>query len=345
VAVKISQILGKIDGLADTKIRITEGRPEYRFIVDKNKAAILGLTVKEVAEEIHAKVRGLRASAFRTEGREIEIVCRVDEKFRKNKKDIQRISVFTKNKDMVYVEQVTNYQPGLGPSEIWRNNKSRMIQVSASVTKMSLGGAMEKVREGLKDFEFPKDYYYEFGGNFAKMQENQRQLIIAFGMSILLIYMLLASLFESYVQPLIILAAVPYALIGAIWFIHLMHQPITMGTLIGAMVLGGLATSNSILLIMMVNSLVEKGYSPYKALFRATELRTRPIIMTATCAIGGLLPMAIAKGGSSALFAPLAATVIGGICTATPCTLLLVPGIYAMIEDIKKIGRNAEPEL
>lgn len=345
IAVKISQILGKIDGLVDIKIRITEGRPEYRFVVDKNKAASLGVTVKEIAEEIHAKVRGLRASAFRTEGREIEIVCRVDEKFRKNKKDIQRLSLFNKNKDLLYVEQLTNYQPGIGPSEIWRNNKSRMIQVSASVTKMSIGAAMEKVREALKDFEFPKDYYYEFGGNFAKMQENQRQLFIAFGMSILLIYMLLASLFESYIQPLIILAAVPYALIGAIWFIHLMHQPITMGTLIGAMVLGGLATSNSILLIMMVNTLIGQGYGLHKALFRAAELRTRPIIMTAACAIGGLLPMAIAKGGSSALWAPLATTVIGGICSATPCTLLLVPGIYAIVEDIRKLRKGTDMDL
>ncbi|HRZ86249.1 MAG TPA: efflux RND transporter permease subunit [bacterium] len=340
VAVKISQIMGKIEGLADTKIRMTEGRPEYRFIVDKNKAATLGLTVKEIADEIHAKVRGLRATAFRTEGREIEILCRLDEKFRKNKKDIERISVFNKAKEMIYVEQVTNFAPGLGPSEIYRNNKSRMIGVTANVTKISLATAMLRVREALKDFEFPKDYYYEFGGNYAKMQENQKQLILAFAMSILLIYMLLASLFESYVQPLIILAAIPYAMIGAIWFIHLMHQPITMGTLIGAMVLGGIATSNSILLIVMVNSLISQGYSLNKALLVAGESRTRPIIMTASCAMGGLLPMAIAKGGSSALWAPLACTVIGGIFTATPCTLLLVPGIYAMVEDIKKLGKK-----
>ncbi|MDP8263514.1 MAG: efflux RND transporter permease subunit [Candidatus Ancaeobacter aquaticus] len=345
LAIKISKEAGNIKGLVDTKIRITEGRPEYRFYVDKDAAALAGLTTRDIAEEIHAKIRGLRATAFRTEGREIEIIVRDDEKYRKNKKDIQRFAVFNKNKNMFYVDQVTRYEPGLGPSEIWRNNKSRMIQVSATVTNMTIGTAMEKVSEKLKDFEFPKDFYWEFGGNYAKMQENQKQLFVVFLLSVLLIYMILASLFESYIQPFIILTAVPLALIGAIAGLLMTQKPVTMGVLVGAIMLAGIVASNAIILISKINQLMASGCNLYKALISAGESRLRPIIMTAASTVIALFPMAVGRGGSSALWAPLAITVMGGLITSTFLTLLIIPGIYSMIEDIKKIKARPDEEL
>ncbi len=336
LASQIAKKFNSVDGLADTKIRITEGRPEYRLVVNKDKAALFGLTVKDIADEIHGKVRGLRASAFHTEGREVEIVARLDEPYRKNLQDILRLSVFNKAKDLIYIDQVVDYEPGLGPSEIWRNDKSRMIQVSSNVTcKLTMGGAIEKAREALKDIKFPREYYYEFGGNYEMMQKSQRQLYAAFLVAILLIYMVLASLFESYIQPMIILASVPLALIGDITALYVTGKPITMGVMVGAIMLAGIVASNAILLIGKVNQLREQNVSLFRSLLVAGGNRIRPILMTATCTELGLLPMALSRGGSSTLWSPLAMTVIGGLISGTILTLLVIPSIYCIVEDIR----------
>lgn len=337
LASQIAQKLNAVKGLADTKIRITEGRPEYRLVVNKDKAALFGLSVKDIADEIHGKVRGLRASAFRTEGREVEIIVRVDEQFRKNLRDILRLSVFNKAKELIYVDQVVDYEPGLGPSEIWRTDKSRMIQVSSTITKLTMGAAVEAARVALKDIKFPKEYYYQVGGNYEKMQESERQMYLAFLISILLIYMLLASLFESYVQPLIILTSVPLALIGAIVALFLTGKPITMGVMVGAIMLAGIVASNAILLIGRVNQLRERKMSLDRSLVTAGCNRLRPILMTAACTELGLLPMGLSRGGSAALWSPLAMTVIGGLLTGTVLTLLIIPGIYRIVEDIRTL--------
>ncbi len=335
LASQIAKQLNGVKGLADTKIRITEGRPEYRLVVNKEKAAMFGLTVKDIADEIHGKVRGLRASGFHTEGREVEIIVRLDEQYRKNLKDILHLSVFNKAKELIYIDQVVDYEPGLGPSEIWRSDKSRMIQVSANITKLTMEQAFEQGREALKDIKFPKEYYYEFGGNYEKMQESQRQLYVAFLVSILLIYMVLASLFESYVQPVIILTSVPLALIGAIFALFLTGKPITMGVMVGAIMLAGIVASNAILLIGKVNQLVDEKVPLDKALVDAGCSRIRPILMTAACTELGLLPMGLSRGGSAALWSPLAMTVIGGLVSGTLLTLLIIPGIYRIVEDIR----------
>ncbi len=337
LAGEIAKKLNGVEGLADTKIRVTEGRPEYRLVVNKDKAALFGLTVKDIADEIHAKVRGLRASAFHTEGREVEIVVRLDERYRKNLNDILHLSVFNRNKDMVYVDQVVDYEPGLGPSEIWRNDKSRMIQVSSSVSKISMEQAIAKVREALKDIEFPQEYYYQFGGNYEKMQQSQKQLMLAFVVSILLIYMVLASLFESYIQPVIILTSVPLALIGAILALFLTGKPITMGVMVGAIMLAGIVASNAILLLVKVNQLLEKKMSMKRSLVAAGCNRIRPILMTASCTELGLLPMALSHGGGANLWSPLAMTVVGGLITGTLLTLLILPGIYHTVQDIRTL--------
>ncbi len=340
LAGQIAQKLNGVKGLADTKIRITEGRPEYRLVVNKEKAALFGLTVKDIADEIHGKVRGLRASGFHTEGREVEIVIRLDEQFRKNLKDILHISVFNKAKELIYVDQVVDYKPGLGPSEIWRNDKSRMIQVSSSVTKLTMGQAIEKTKEALKEIKFPKEYYYETGGNYEKLQQSQRQMYMAFLISVLLIYMVLASLFESYTQPLIILTSVPLALIGAILALYLTHKPITMGVMVGAIMLAGIVASNAILLIGKINQLREQKVRLNRSLVTAACSRIRPILMTATCTELGLLPMGLSRGGSAALWSPLAMTVIGGLLSGTLLTLLIIPGIYAIAEDIRSLPQR-----
>jgi len=337
LAYSIAEKIGNVKGLTDTKIRITEGRPEMRIHPDKKKIALLGFSFKDVADILHAQMRGLRATAFRHEAREIETLGRLDEKYRKNVKDLRRLSLVTPMKKVIFLEQVAEFKPGLGPSEIWRQNKSRMIQVSANVERIPMDVAIEKSVEVLKTVEFPKDYFYEFGGNYRKNQENRQQLTVALFLTIVLVYMVLACFFESYYQPFIIMITVPLAMIGAIYGLDFMNKSISMGVLIGGIMLIGIVVNNAIMLVDHVNQLQKRGYAIMRALIQGGRDRLRPIMMTAMTTILGFLPTAMDKSEGANLWAPLAITVIGGLASSTILTLFVIPSVYMIFEDVKGI--------
>lgn len=337
LAYTIAEKVGNVKGLTDTKIRITEGRPEMRIVPDKKRLALFGFTTKDVADVLHAQLRGLRATEYHTEAREIETIARLDEKYRKNLKDLRKLTAVTPFNKVVFMDQICEFKPGLGPSEIWRQNKSRMIQVSATVGKIPMGMAMEKIAENLKTVDFPKEYYWEFGGNYRKNQESRQQLTVALFVTVLLVYMVLACLFESYYQPFIIMLTVPLALIGSIYALDYMNKDISMGVLIGAIMLIGIVVNNSIMLVSRVNALLESGFSLLRAVVQTGTDRLRPIMMTTLCNILGFLPTALDKSEGANLWAPLAITVIGGLASSTILTLFVVPSIYLMFEDVKGI--------
>lgn len=337
LAYSIAEKVGNIKGLEDTKIRITEGRPEMRIHPDKKKIAMFGFSLKDVADVLHAQMRGLRATAFHHEAREIETLGRLDEKWRKNVKDLRRLSFVTPSKKVIFLDQIADLRPGLGPSEIWRQNKSRMIQVSATVDRIPMNIAIEKVAEALKEVEFPKDYYWEFGGSYRKNQENRQQLTVALLLTVVLVYMVLACFFESYYQPFIIMITVPLALIGAIYALDSTGKSISMGVLIGAIMLIGIVVNNAIMLVDHINVLTEKGYGVMRALIQGGRDRLRPIMMTALTTILGFLPTAMDTSEGANLWAPLAITVIGGLSSSTILTLFVIPSVYMLFEDVKQI--------
>ncbi len=234
------------------------------------------------------------------------------------------------------MEQVAEFKLDLGPSEIWRKNKSRMVQVSANTGGMALGTVVDKIRERLKDLEFPKDYFYRFGGNYDKMVENQRQLTFALILTLILVFMVLASLFESYLQPLIIMASVPLAAIGIVAALTLTHKPVGIGVLIGVIMLAGIVVNNAIILVDRINRFRREENKPtHQAVISACEDRLRPILMTSSTTVLGLLPMALDRSEAANLWSPLAIAVIGGLLSSTVMTLFIVPSIYLLFEDIK----------
>ncbi len=277
------------------------------------------------------------------EAKEIETIVRLEEKFRRTFKDLRRISMVTPDGEQIYLSQLADFKFDLGPSEIWRKNKSRMVQVSANTGGTPLGTAAEKVKQALYDFKFPKDYFWQFGGNYDKMIRNQKELSFALILSLVLVYMILASLFESFRQPFIILFTVPLAAIGAIAALRISDKPVGTGVLIGAIMLGGIVVNNAIILIDRINSLRRKGGALYSgkggvrdAVIGACCDRLRPILMTSMTTILGLLPMALDKSESSNLWAPLAITVIGGLSISTVLTLFVIPGVYLVFEDLPR---------
>lgn len=340
LAVSIANRLESMPGLADVRIRMKEGRPEMRFQVDKLKAAQMNLNVKTLAEEVNTQMRGVIATNFHTEGEEVETIVRLQESFRKNLDDVYKLTVTAPNGDPIYLNQVGNFAPGLGPSEIWRKNKSRMIQVSASVST-DLGSAVGKVRATLYGMEFPKGYYYRFGGNFEKMQDSSRELTMAVVLTVVLIYMVLAAFFESYTQPLIIMISVLMAIIGIVAALYLSGKPKSVGVFIGMLMLTGMVVNPAIILVDKINQLSDLGIKRYKAILSASQSRLRPIFMTVATTILGLLPMAFDRSESSNLWAPLAITVVGGLISSTILTLFFIPSIYLVFSDVNRWYRIA----
>ncbi len=340
IAISMATRLGTIKGFTDTKIRMREGRPELGLRIDRKKAALFGMTVTDVADTIHAQMRGLRATLFHTSSSEVETIARLDEKYRKTFKDVHKLILTNKDEEDFYLDQIAEFKYGLGPSEIWRKNKTRMIQVSSNIGRYPLSKAAEVTRKALNDLKLPEGYYYRFGGNYPTMIATQKQFPLMITLALILIYLVLASLFESYSQPLIIMAAVPLALIGAVTSLYISGKSVGMGVLFGLIMLGGIVVSNSILLIARTNQLRKAGINYLKAVITASRDRLRPILMTTIAALLGLLPMAISTEEGSNLWSPLAITVMGGLTSSTILTLLIVPSCYVIFEDLKNKAGN-----
>jgi len=335
LAVELLKRMQAVPGLTDLKIRWRRGRPEWQVKVDKQRAAAFGLSVEEIANVLHAQMRGLRATLYHTESKEIEVITRLEEEDRATLKQLARLPLVLPNQQTVRLEQVATLTPGVGPSKIWRKNKQRMIQVSANRGRYPFGTAAQKVYQAVKDMPFPKEYYWRFGENYWRMLENQREMTLALGLTLVLIYLVLASLFESYSQPWIILTTVPLGAIGVVGALWVAKQAVNIGALMGAIMLGGIVVNNAIILIDGANRLQRAaGYHLSRALLAAGTDRLRPICMTTLTTILGLLPMALSRTEESTLWTPLAITVIGGLTLSTVFTLLVVPAVTLAFRDV-----------
>ncbi len=336
----VVQGMAMVPGLVDLKRTQEKGRPEYRIVVDKDKAAYYGFSTQDVADIVHAEMRGLRATLFHTESKEVETVARLRGEDRKTFDDIRNLLMTTPRGDSIYLRQIASFEPAIGPSEIHRRNKNRFVRLSGTSTLLSLDKAVGRIRNALKDLTLPRDYYWEFSKEYEKQVRNQRQLMYALGLTLLLVYMVLASLFESYYQPFIIMISIPLAYIGAIIILWAADKPVGTGVIIGAIMLGGIVVNNAIILIDHVNRLRESRHSLSRAVLGAGADRLRPILLTTSTTILTLIPMALDRSEASNLWSPLAVTVIGGLSLSTILTLILLPSIYIIFEDITRSARR-----
>lgn len=341
IAIAITTRMGRIPFFTDAKIRMREGRPELDLRVDKKKSAQFGLNTKDIADVVHAKVRGVRATMFHTKASEVETIVRMKEKDRRTVKDIHNLTVSKYGDERVTLDQVVDFEYGLGPSEIWRKNRARMIQVSSNIGVLPLGKAVQMLDEELSDLKLPEEYFYEVGGDYPTLVKTQNEFLLTIVIIVILIYLVLASIFESYRQPFIIMVTVMLATVGAIGALYFTGTSIGMGALIGLMMLAGIVVNNGIILVDHANGLKEHRKNLYRMLLQAARDRLRPVLMTTATTVFGLLPMALDKSEGSNLWNPLAITVIGGLLFATPLTLVLVPAIYSLFEQFGYIIRTS----
>lgn len=332
LASAIAQKLQTARGLTDVKLRYKPGQPEVQIRVDKDRAALFDLTLKDVAEDLHARIRGLRPSFFFEDAQQLEIIARDKEQFRKSLEDIHYISLVARDGTIVPIQQVASFEFALTPSEVWRKDKQRVIQASANREKIALSTAASRSLKALKSLDVPTGYYYQIGGDYADMVQNEREFRFAFFIMAALVFIVLSSLFESYAQALLIMVTIPMAFIGSIPLLWITGTAVTMSVYIGMIMLGGIVVNAAIILVEKMNQARAEGQRLERAVLESSWVRLSPILNTSLTTIVDLIPLVLSRSESAQLWAPLALTVIGGATVSTFLTLFMIPALYYHME-------------
>jgi HAE1 family hydrophobic/amphiphilic exporter-1 len=321
------------DGIADVQIGREEGRPEIAVRVDRPKAAMLGMSVSNVATTIQTNVAGTTAAQYRVRGNEYPVVVRLREADREVIGDVGDVLLSTPTGQVVPAKNVLLLNRESGPVQIQRKNMERMTTVNAEI-EIPLSQAVDAVQGRLGQLRVPPDFSIGFGEELEEQARSFKQLQLVLILAVLLVYAVMASQYESLRDPFIIMFSVPVAAIGVVLSLLLTGTSFSMQAYIGIIMLAGIVVSNAILLVDYINTLRRRdGMALREAVELGGRTRLRPILMTSIATMLGLVPMAIGIGEGGELQAPLARVVIGGLLTSTLVTLVLVPAVYTLFEE------------
>ena len=317
---------------ADVKSTVEQGFPEIQIRFDQDRAAALGLTTRQIADVVVNKVKGNVATRYSFRDRKIDVLVRAQESDRNSVDDLRRLIVNPGSGTPVELASVADVVATTGPSEIHRADQRRVAIVSANLRDIDLGGAIREVNDMVAKSPLGTDIDMRIGGQGQELGESIRSLLFAFALAIFLVYLVMASQFESLLHPFVILFTIPLALVGAVAALLMTGSPASVVVFIGLILLVGLVVKNAIILIDKVNQLREEGVAKRTALVEGARSRLRPIMMTTLCAVFGFLPLALAFGDGAEVRSPMAITVIGGLLVSTLLTLLVIPVVYDLLD-------------
>ncbi|MDI9239753.1 efflux RND transporter permease subunit [Lysobacter sp. LF1] len=317
---------------ADVKSTVEEGFPEIQIRFDQDRAGALGLTTRQIADVVVKKVRGDVATRYSFRDRKIDVLVRARETDRASVDSIRHLIVNPGSTRPVTLDAVADVVATTGPSEIHRADQVRVAIVSANLRDIDLGTAVREVQDMVSEQPLGAGVSMHIGGQGEELAESVRSLLFAFGLAIFLVYLVMASQFESLLHPFVILFTIPLALVGAVLALLITNSPVSVVVFIGLILLVGLVVKNAIILVDKVNQLREAGVPKREALVEGARSRLRPIIMTTMCTLFGFLPLALAVGEGAEVRSPMAITVIGGLLVSTLLTLVVIPVVYDLLD-------------
>jgi hydrophobic/amphiphilic exporter-1 (mainly G- bacteria), HAE1 family len=340
LALDARTLMENTPGIADVQIGREEGRPELAIRVDRPKAALLGLSVSQVANTIRTNVAGTQAAYFHERGYEYPIVVRLREEDRERVSDVGEVLISTPQGQVLQAKNVLSVDPHAGPVQIERKNQQRITRVNAEV-EATLSQAVSAVQARLPELNIPSDFAVGFGAEVEEQVKAFQQLLVLLLLALVLVYAVMASQFESLRDPFVIMFSVPLASIGVVLILLLTGTALSVQGYIGVIMLTGIVVANAILLVDYTNTLRRRDGLPVRvAVENAGRARLRPILMTTLTTILGLTPMSLGFGEGGELQAPLARVVIGGLTTSMLITLLFIPALYSLFEE----GWRKRPE-
>ena len=322
-----------VEGITDVNLSRTAGAPEDLVQIDRQKAAELGLSVQQISSTLETVLSGTKAGDYMDHGKEYPLMVQVKDAERLPMNEILDFSISNTDGNPIVLRNVVDISQGEGSTVIERVNQERMIDVSANLSGRNLSAVIGDIQDRLDEIPLPTGFSVEIVGDYKEQQESFRELTIGIILALVLIYMVMASQFESIRDPFIVMFSVPFALIGVSGILYLTGTTFNIQTYIGIIMLAGIVVNNAILLVNTTNQLRDvEGMKLRPAIEEAGRRRLRPILMTALSTVLGLLPMAIGLGEGSETQAPLARAVVGGLLSSTFITLVLIPVLYSLFE-------------
>jgi HAE1 family hydrophobic/amphiphilic exporter-1 len=334
IAEDIKEIVASVEGTREVSSSLDEGKPEARVMVDRKRASLYGLNVSAIASTVQGSVDGQVATRYRVGGEEIDIRVALREENAKSLGNLGGIIIQTPTGFQVPLEEVADVVIGEGPSSINRVDQVRVVSVSSDIFGRDLNSVMRDIKAGISKYPLPEGYEIEYGGENQEMIEAFSSLAKALVMAIILVYMIMASQFESLVYPFIIMFSVPFALTGALGSLVLTGRSLNVASFLGIIMLTGIVVNNAIIMVDYINILRSRGTDRDEAVLKAGPVRLRPILMTTLTTVLGLIPMSLGLGEGAELQAPLSTAVIGGLTFSTVLTLVVIPVMYTLIDDM-----------
>jgi CzcA family heavy metal efflux pump len=334
LAAQVAQIVRSTPGAVDVQVSRDDNLPELRVSIDRTKAGVLGITAAQISNTINTCIDGTVASLFTDPktGNQYNILVRLSEDYRTHIGDLRNIVLTTGSGQQVLLGNVATIEKAASPVEIDRKQQQRIVDVTANVSGRDLGSVANEIQAKLDKLTIPSGFELRMSGNVEQQQKTFSDLLLAFALAILLVYVVMASQFQSLVDPFIIMFTVPLGIVGVFWTLFLTGTTLSVTSFQGVIVMVGIVVSNGILLVDYTNHLRLRDFELRDAVVRAGRTRLKPILMTSLATVLGLIPMAIGLGGEKTQ-APLAIAVIGGLTVSTVLTLFLVPTLYTIFEE------------
>lgn len=333
LARRVEEVIGNVAGITDTRMSRETGTPEELIVVDRQKAADMKLTVSKIANMLQTVISGTSAGNYRDGGDEYTIRVKIEGAEKKDLQDILDLPITNADGERVVLRNVVEVRPRRGPVLIERKDQERVVYVTANISGRDMGSILADIREGLQSVPVPRDFSILFGGDYEEQQKSFRELFMSFVLALVLVYMVMASLYESLRYPFVVMFSVPLAAIGVILMLFLTNTTFNVQSYIGCIMLGGIVVNNAILLVDHINLLRRRDGLPVReAITEAGRRRLRPILMTAMTTILAMTPLAIGIGEGGEAQAPMARAIIGGLLSSSLITLVVVPSVYALFE-------------
>ena len=329
--------MSKLSTMRDAQLSREELQPEYNVVFDREKMAYYGLNPSTAAQFVRNRIYGYACTKYREDGDEYDIVVRYDEPFRESLESVENITLYSSAGQPIKLKDVARVEESFSSPTIERENRQRIVTVKGSVgANVALGEALAEVNAMLAEYDAPSGITLELGGTIEEQGDAFSDIVSLLLLIIILVYIVMATQFESLVYPFIIMFSVPFAVSGVFIALWVTGTPLSLIALIGAIMLVGIVTKNGIVLVDYMNLLVERGSNVADAVIAGGKSRLRPVLMTSLTTILGMVPMSLGIGEGSEIWQPMGIAVVGGLVVSTLITLFIIPSLYSMLEGRKE---------
>lgn len=335
--------LEKIPGFKSVRSDAAVGKKEVQVTVDRARAKKQGFSPQDIAETIAVAMRGVNLRPIQNEEGETPVWVEFQKEDKQTREQLGNLPLFNNDKQPVKLASLADFNVRQGPADIRRENRTTTIGVTIDLKDLTVNEAKEKIKEAMKDYQFPSGYSWNYGSSFNFEEETARTMMINTLLALALIYFVMASLFESLMLPAAVWVSIIFAIIGVWWFFLFTGTMFTFMAWVGVLVLIGVVVNNGIVLIDYINQLRSRGLSRHDAIVQAGYHRLRPILMTAGTTVFSLIPLCLNTtqiGGDGPPYFPMARAIAGGLIFSTVVTLFILPTIYILLDDLRNWSRR-----